>query len=75
MIERYLEKMSSVMTIQEKCFIYLESNKHFHKNINTKMVMNLLEETETITYNEFMAISHLVEQLPKSEHNLIETII
>ena len=75
MIDRYLEKMNSVMTIQEKCYVYIQLNQHFHRSINAKIMINMLEETETITYDEFMAISSLVEQLPKSEHHLIKTIL
>ena len=60
MIDKYLEKMNSVMTIQEKCYVYLQSNQHFHRSINAKIVINMLEETETISYDEFMAISRLV---------------
>jgi hypothetical protein len=52
------------MNIQEKVYFHLYSFNNFHSKIDYNLIVDLLEQIETLNYSDFMSITKLISHLP-----------
>ena len=44
LLDNYLAKMGSLMSVKEKSYIYLQANGILHRDITAEMILDLLKE-------------------------------